>query len=253
MACAGFAAFANSKAASHCVCRRTPKLCSRLSVSLTPRFSEVAERTTAKSTVSTVFGNELTETFPSHRRLLSHGMNKRRTMPIAASCIALLMIVGFLFWPREREREPQYNGVPLSKWLKGYNDPRGTYAPDAIEASSSAVRHIGTNALPVLVRWIQYEQPGWRRSVNRVASKLPPALLCTRAFRWLLADRARDRADSAVAGFAFLGTNASLALPELQRFRRNGGKPQTQYRAEWAVMLVPVRIPIAEFNEVPNH
>jgi hypothetical protein len=28
------------------------------------------------------------------------------------------MILAFPIWPRERE--PEYNGVPLSAWLKGY-------------------------------------------------------------------------------------------------------------------------------------
>jgi hypothetical protein len=161
------------------------------------------------------------------------------------------MILALLVRPRDRE--PEYNGVPLSTWLKGYGNPQATYSDDSLEAllkARSAVCHIGTNALPFFLRWIQYEQPGWRRSFNHAVWKLlPPALQYNRTTRWLLADRAWDRANSAVAGFAFLGTNAAPALPELQRLHKNSNKPGTQYHAEMALMFVDQRVLIDDFNE----
>src|SRR6266481_1208433 len=129
-------------------------------------------------------------------------MERRRLLLILLGCVASIVLAS-LVWPRERE--PEYGGVPLSKWLKGYefhSMPPEMPAPPP--KTVSAIRHIGTNALPFLVRWIQYDEPRWRYSVNRVASKLPPALLYGRAGRWLLADRAQDRAKRAVVGFAFL-------------------------------------------------
>ena len=174
--------------------------------------------------------------------------NKRLKF-ILSGCVAS-MILAFLVWPRERE--PEYKGVPLSEWLKGYENLRGNLwvmpanKLDAISESISAVRHIGTNALPFLIRWIQYEQPGWRWSVVRVAWKLPPAIRDSRAGSWLLADRAEDRADRAVAGFAFLGTNATPVLPELQHLAKNANKPQTAYRAESALRFLTPDIPIGE-------
>jgi hypothetical protein len=113
------------------------------------------------------------------------------------------------------------------------------------------MRHIGTNALPFFVHWIQYEQPKWRTSIDRVLWKLPPTFLNTRAGRWLVADRTRDRAWRAVAGFAFLGTNAAPALPELRRFAHDDSKSQTQCRADVALMFVATRPTLDEVSDVP--
>jgi hypothetical protein len=48
------------------------------------------------------------------------------------------MIFGVLLRPRERE--PEYNGVPLSKWLEQYKLRDAEFA--------RAIRHMGSNALP---------------------------------------------------------------------------------------------------------
>jgi len=178
-------------------------------------------------------------------------MERRRLLLILLGCVASIVLASF-FWPRERE--PEYNGVPLSAWLKGYEfHSMPPEMPEPPPKTVSAIRHIGTNALPFLVRWIQYDEPRWRYSVNRVASKLPPALLYGRAGRWLLADRAQDRAKRAVVGFAFLGTNATPALPELKCLVKKPSKGARQYRAELAGMVVNANFPIPQIDEVRKH
>ena len=177
--------------------------------------------------------------------------SNERLLLILSGCVAS-MILALLIWPGERE--PEYNGVPLSAWLKGYEfHSMPPEMPEPPPKTVSALRHIGTNALPFLVRWIQYDEPRWRYSVYQVAWKLPPALRYSRAGRWLLADRAQDRAKRAVAGFAFLGTNATPALPELKRLAKKPSKGARQYRAELAVMVVNANFPIPEIDEVRNH
>jgi hypothetical protein len=186
-------------------------------------------------------------------------MKRRRILLILLGSVAAITFAIF-FWPRERE--PEYDGVSLSLWLKASRNyrkqmlgiphrasPLPQYPVDGSKADS-AIRHIGTNALPFLVRWIQYEPPAWRRSVDRIAFKLPPTVLNNRPARWLLADNKSDLADRAVTGFAFLGTNATAVLPELQRLAKNASKPRTQDRAEVAIALVNMFD--GEGNEITN-
>src|SRR6266851_1788528 len=64
------------------------------------------------------------------------------------------------------EREPSYQGRSLSQWLEvtGQFSPEGTPVDEAI-------RHIGTNALPCLFRWIRGKPPPCSRLVE--SGKVP--------------------------------------------------------------------------------
>jgi hypothetical protein len=122
-----------------------------------------------------------------------------------------------LLWPREQE--PIYQGKTLSEWLKLYNGPENPVGqfPRANEAAD-AVRHIGTDALPFLLNWIDHETPRlWKLRVAMVLQKLPKKFQGGPVVdRWLLsADY--DRVTLAQCGFYVLGTNASRAVPELTR------------------------------------
>jgi hypothetical protein len=193
----------------------------------------VPERTTAKSTVSTVFSlMNLTATFPSRLRLLSHGMNTRRIMAIAASCIAMLMIVGFLFGPREHEPEPEYRGRSLSTWVMLNS---GNYNPEAREA----LTHFGTNALPYFVRWIQYEKPGWRKQVKRAVSVMPPFIRYSQLSQWLVSDGAEVRAHAATFAITFL--DEGIALPPLRQLASNSNAVEVTERASFALAWIELR------------
>jgi len=139
-----------------------------------------------------------------------------------------MLILAAMLWPGERE--PEYNGVPLSKWLERYDGVN-------IQATE-AIQHIGTNALPYLVRWIQYKAPGWRNFLNHLGTRLPASMQKTRAMHWLLHDKAEDRAFFAVEAFWALGPNANPATDELLRLAlaEDPRAPLTQRRATEALM-----------------
>src|SRR5580765_975729 len=64
-----------------------------------------------------------------------------------------------------REREPEYGGKRLSEWVRriGTTSAGGRVRRMGIDtAEMEAIRHIGTNALPYLVRFMRYEQPQWK-------------------------------------------------------------------------------------------
>ncbi len=96
-----------------------------------------------------------------------------------------------------RDREPSYNGHSLSEWLHaarpGYINPP---APPA--EATAAVRRIGTNALPTLLKWASYDP-------TRLQSKLRPIV------------SGSDHPADAEDGFRILGPVARPAIPGLTR------------------------------------
>jgi hypothetical protein len=145
----------------------------------------------------------------------------RRILLILAVCVVAL-VVAALVWPRG-EREPVYQGKTLSEWLRNYRQPVGAMKPVISSEAAYAVRHIGTNGLPFLVKWIQADQniPKWKE------------LLFVAAYRSNLKSRARGevlelvagsqlRAGRAFEGFEILGEIASPAIPDLVQIAKAG-------------------------------
>ena len=76
-----------------------------------------------------------------------------------------------------REREPEYGGKKLSEWVQAYPPESWIWvrpAPTTRDGIARlftetkdpmrTIRHIGTNALPYLVKWMDYEASPWKRS-----------------------------------------------------------------------------------------
>ena len=125
-------------------------------------------------------------------------------MRILAVVAAVLLLWAFL-WPRDHE--PSYQGRTLSEWLIAY-----TRNPSLRDQATNAVHHIGTNALPHLVKWTSYRMPKWRKTVIR-----PAAWLGGRRLLRIVAGSAAARAEVAQAGFEILGPEAAPAVPELTK------------------------------------
>src|SRR5215468_5611026 len=131
-------------------------------------------------------------------------MKRRRLFLILFGCVASLT-VAFALWPREREleysgtplSEPEYNGIPLSKYLE-----RAAGAPNS--EFIQAIKHMGTNALPFLVRAVDYHPSRWRIAFGLKFLRLPWPKLTGRLGFWLLDEKAVRRAESAVIAFGIL-------------------------------------------------
>jgi HEAT repeat protein len=126
-------------------------------------------------------------------------MGKKQRIVIAALLIVLL---GGVAWWLLRPSEPSYQGKSLSAWLGDYLLPNAG-ASDA----DDAVRHIGTNAIPTLLRMLRAkDSPLKTKSIkllgrqNLLKIKITPANF--KNFEARLAFRA-------------LGESASNAVPEL--------------------------------------
>lgn len=133
---------------------------------------------------------------------------------------------------RPREREPEYNGATLSTWLSRCGSTNVTESL----AAADAIQQIGTNALPFLLSWIQYE-PGWRDWLGGKLLKWP--VIGTRPnVQRLFWKMTHYRAASAVTAFKILGTEARPARTELQRLANNTKAPETAIRASECLLSV---------------
>src|SRR5437899_2283144 len=95
-------------------------------------------------------------------------VRKWRIVIILAAClIAAFALVTFF----SREKEPTWSGQPLSYWV--FREDRQHEASGEKAQADTAIRQIGTNALPFLLKWIQHERPRWRSTAFRLARKLP--------------------------------------------------------------------------------
>jgi hypothetical protein len=163
-------------------------------------------------------------------------VKRRRLFIVIFSCI-LAVILGAVLWPRQRGPEPEYNGISLSTWLER--------APGNDAEFTKAIKHMGTNALPVLVRSVDYQISGWKLRLRfKIAPKLPAVVVGSRPVRWLLDDQALRRADSAVHAFGILGSRATPALNDL---RRIAGKHGTSFASD-AIFNITSGI-LGDFNE----
>jgi hypothetical protein len=150
----------------------------------------------------------------------SLGVRLRRTILVGCALAVLIATLAF-----RTEREPEYGGRKLTEWLKLY-----LQSPDGFnhgQEAAEAVRHIGTNAMPWLLNWTDYEPAAWKMML---ASNAPATAGWSGYFRFahlrLLHSRADDLNWLARFGFQILGPQARPALPEVHRRMVDWGKPQ---------------------------
>jgi HEAT repeat protein len=87
-----------------------------------------------------------------------------------------------------------------------------------MDQAADAVRHIGTNALPFLLRWLSDEPAPWRRKTRRALEKLPhPFDRLGRLTDARMGPKSDLRHRLAIYGFIVLGPDAAPAIPALNR------------------------------------
>src|SRR5215471_16006553 len=133
-------------------------------------------------------------------------MRKHRTILAVTLCAVLATTIAVLL---ATDDEPRYKGRSLSWWIRVYSDSSPTEAaaedfPKFTEIEH-AIRTIGTNALPFLLKWIQKEPPSWHRAAH---NKLPDSIKDAAPAKLLIDGPGYDKASQAVVAFGALGTNA---------------------------------------------
>jgi HEAT repeat protein len=122
----------------------------------------------------------------------------------------MAVIVAVLFF---RPRMPEYQGKTLETWIETCYAESGKIQIDSDAAS--AVRRIGTNAVPVLLSWLFYEPPVWNLKAVALFDRLFPNASTSNFRKWLAHERAIQRAERGKEGFYILGPKASSAIPIL--------------------------------------
>jgi hypothetical protein len=154
---------------------------------------------------------------------------------MAVGCGVVVAAVAVLY---ARRGEPRYGGKKLSEWL--VIGSRAHYGSAEEGAARSAVLRIGTNALPFLLRAIQYE-PSMASTgltgvvVGSVKSGAMPGEVGIPLVRALAVGQ-RD-AFCAKYGFRVLGPLASPAVPELAKLMAHTNR-EVCSRAVDALVLV---------------
>src|SRR3954447_12986754 len=134
---------------------------------------------------------------------------------IAIILLLTLVAGGIVILRSLPPREPVYDGKPLSFWVGQYRTNTWISVHEELATQAeTAIRHIGTNATPVLLKML-----GTTASPLRIklTSKIPKHWLTS--FHILTADEYRQQIDqrreAGASGFAALGTEVKPALPAL--------------------------------------
>ena len=159
------------------------------------------------------------------------GNVRTRTKLLALLATLMLFAFGFL----RLGSEPSYKAMSLSQWLDYYaataslDEPSVNWglqsgespalgSPQAKEAAE-AIRQMAPKAIPFLLRWLQ-------------TRSAPPNN-----------HEADKRLYRAFAGFVALGTNATVAIPELAKVAANPNAPGAPFAIRILIGLGPAGVP----------
>jgi hypothetical protein len=152
-------------------------------------------------------------------------MGKRIRVALA---VMFVVLVGLIGWQMAQPREPMYQGKPLSFWLKDYarlvfRVPLSTNATASVmvkeqeeyirkqltgrEELDGAVRQIGTNAIPTLLRLLRLKDSALKLKLLALAQG-------QHIFR-IQFTSAESWNEAASTGFQLLGNKAHSAVPAL--------------------------------------
>src|SRR5437879_3982180 len=112
---------------------------------------------------------------------------------MGAALVAFGMVTAVTFWPEKKE--PEYWKQSLSWWVQGaaahVNElPLDRRYPTPLQANVvEAISHIGTNAVPYLLNWLQHDTPAWRTKLCGVYDKLPSRFKSPSAKEFILDSR----------------------------------------------------------------
>lgn len=165
---------------------------------------------------------------------------------LVATTIVLAVIAVHLV--RRHFDGPRYEGRSLRFWIsiygaKGYQHQT---TPEQ-DAAALAIRAIGTNALPYLLKWIDH-QPGKLNLYLQAKIKMLPAWLFRRPLNWFLKSP-DERRSHAIIAFEALGPMAAPAVPELNRLacRTNGPGPNRRVLRALGCIGAPAMPAVLDF------
>jgi hypothetical protein len=154
-------------------------------------------------------------------------MGKRVRIALAVLAVALVSVT---VWQVAQPSEPIYQGKPLSSWMKGYmmpDPPTFELLEPQRQAADKALRHLGTNAIPTLLRMLRVRDSALKVKLMNLAQRQHIIKIgYTPAKDWNLA---------AQTGFFVLGAEAQSAVPALIEIVNQDISFESQYSAVFAL------------------
>lgn len=127
--------------------------------------------------------------------------------------LLLAGVVGSLLWRASGPREPVLEGRLLTSWLDHHVPSSAAsppYGSPGWKKADEAIRHIGTNAIPTLLKMMRAKE--WPPLVIKLMDRVRRFGFPVKQYRYATA-----RHEEAEYAFEMLGTNAVGAVPELIR------------------------------------
>jgi len=166
-----------------------------------------------------------------------------RSRKLLISAVAVLIVIGFVAF-FTREQEPEFNGKPLSHWVGVYGDLGPISGTDDEKAKAAeAIRAIGTNAIPFLWTWMDYEPGLLDRMVAENRDQFPEWLNSMTQF--FFNEDAELFSLNAYDAFGALGPVAEPAIPELQSYLAGPDTYRASVAFTWLMRIGPKTVPIA--------
>lgn len=165
----------------------------------------------------------------------------------------VIVVVGILLawaWTPSRHEEPVYQGKSISEWLKLYY--KSDDGSEAEKQAKAAIRNIGTNGFPTLLRLMQTPDSDFRTKLK--------ALMREQTFIECNFQDAEDIRYMALYGFIFFGEDAKGAVPDLLTLVTRGSGTVGRQEAIDALgaigpsaqAAVPALLAIASVAKDPN-
>src|SRR5882672_805341 len=142
---------------------------------------------------------------------------KRRWRVVVALCALAVGLAAVAFWPEPKE--PEYKGKKLSYWM-GITLPPGVTLKE--EDYAEAIRRIGTNGFPYVLKRMRYRTPNWRiKLYGKLPGRLQVGFIGTKIYgpdpEWVV-----HRLPNY---FRVLGPEAAPVVPELIRILQDPKSP----------------------------
>lgn len=174
--------------------------------------------------------------------------------------VILVVLVGTAAISLCINTEPAYRGKSLSWWMAGFSaSAHEDWDSLEFREAAEAIRHIGTNALPHLLKRIDC-QTTVSKTEHRLAGwldVLPESIVPERFKVSSRRERKLLRAQQAVIAFQILGTNAAFAMPQLIRMANDPGDEERASHAtralyEMGPQVIPALLQIVLNTNAPD-
>ena len=166
-----------------------------------------------------------------------------KTRPLAIVTICIAMFLGlFVLWAHF-DREPEYEGRPLSYWLD--QNSTGEFE-NGIDKTLKALKTIGAPAAGPLVDELAYNDSTFRRYYTGLRSWLPAAVKAVLPRQKMDAPNVRNNAFSALC---YIQSDAREQVPELIQLLSHGDKEVRVYATLVLGLIGPDSKPAVPFLE----